>query len=165
MAERKPAKAGTQQSAKRTTTASGAKSAGFSAGEKAAMKERAAELKLEARMNKDREVGERALLDVVAKMPQPDRGIAERLHAMVTDMAPALMPKTWYGTPAWAQDGKVICFFKNAGKFKERYHTFGFDTAAKLDDGPMWVTSFALTELTAADEKKLAALVKKAARP
>lgn len=151
--------------AAKTSPASRAGSAGFSAEEKAAMKERAAELKLGARMNKNREVGERALLDVVAKMPQPDRGIAERLHAMVTATAPALMPKTWYGMPAWALDGKVICFFKNAGKFKERYHTFGFDTAANLDDGPMWVTSFALTELTATDEKKLAALVKKATRP
>ena len=160
-------KAATKTPAKpapKTSPASRAKSAGFSADEKEAMKERAAELKLEARMNKDREAGERALLDVVAKMTQPDRGIAERLHAMVRATAPSLMPKTWYGMPAWARDGNVICFFKNAGKFKERYHTFGFDTAAKLDDGAMWVTSFALTELTATEEKKLAALVKKAAR-
>jgi uncharacterized protein YdhG (YjbR/CyaY superfamily) len=151
--------------APKTSTANREKSAAFSADEKAAMKELLAERKREGRMNKDREVGERALLDVLAKMPQPDRGIAERLHAMVTVTAPALMPKTWYGMPAWARDGKVICFFKNAGKFKERYHTFGFDTAANLDGGSMWVTSFALTELTATDEKKLAALVKKAARP
>jgi uncharacterized protein YdhG (YjbR/CyaY superfamily) len=151
--------------APKTATASRDKSAAFSADEKAAMKELLAERRREGRMNKDREVGERALLDVLAKMPQPDRGIAERLHAMVMVTAPALMPKTWYGMPVWARDGKVICFFKNAGKFKERYHTFGFDTAANLDSGSMWVTSFALTELTATDEKKLAALVKKAARP
>ena len=147
-----------------TKPAARAKSETFSAEERAAMKDLAAERKLEERMNKDREVGERALLDAVAKMPQPDRRIAERIHAMVKATAPALMPKTWYGMPAWARDGKVICFFKNAAKFKERYHTFGFDTAANLDDGAMWPTSYALTDLTAADEKKIAALVKRAMR-
>ena len=128
------------------------------------MKERARELKAEARANQDREAGERDLLEKISEMPKPDRVMAERLHAIVTASAPDLSPKTWYGMPAYARDGKVVCFFKSADKFKSRYATFGFEESAKLDDGAMWPTSFALTELTAADEKKLAALVKKAAR-
>ena len=137
------------------------KSGGFSAEERAAMKERARELKAE----QNKAAGESELLAKIAEMPKADRALAERIHAIVKANAPALSPKTWYGMPAYANDdGKVVCFFKSAAKFKQRYATFGFEEAAKLDDGAMWVTSFALTELTAADEKKLAALVKKAAR-
>jgi uncharacterized protein YdhG (YjbR/CyaY superfamily) len=135
---------------------------GFTADERAAMRERARELKAEARAGKDREAGERDLLAKIAEMPESDRVMAERLHAIVTDTAPDLSPKTWYGMPAYARDGKVVCFFKSAHKFKERYATFGFNETANLDDGAMWATSFALTRLTAADEKKIAALVKKA---
>jgi uncharacterized protein YdhG (YjbR/CyaY superfamily) len=139
------------------------KRAGFSAEEKAAMKERARELKAEARAGKSRAAGERALLASIAEMPEPDRALGERLHAIVTSSAPDLMPKTWYGMPAYAnKDGKVVCFFRNAGKFKERYAMFGFNDVAKLDDGSMWPIAFALTELTAADEKRIGALVKKA---
>jgi uncharacterized protein YdhG (YjbR/CyaY superfamily) len=137
-------------------------SKGFTADERAAMRERARELKAEARASKDREAGERDLLAKIAEMPESDRVMGERLHAIVTDSAPDLMPMTWYGMPAYARDGKVVCFFKSAHKFKERYATFGFNEAANLDDGAMWATSFALTRLTAADEKKIAALVKKA---
>jgi uncharacterized protein YdhG (YjbR/CyaY superfamily) len=132
---------------------------GFSDEERAAMKERAKELKAEAR----RADGEKALLDKIAEMPEPDRAMAERLHAIVTATAPDLSPKTYYGMPAYAnKDGKVVCFFTPASKFKERYATFGFNADANLDDGTMWPTSFALTELTPAAEKKIAALVKKA---
>jgi uncharacterized protein YdhG (YjbR/CyaY superfamily) len=139
------------------------KRVGFSAEEKAAMKERARELKAEARAGKSRAAGERALLASIAEMPEPDRALGERLHAIVTSSAPDLMPKTWYGMPAYAnKDGKVVCFFRNAGKFKERYAMFGFNDVAKLDDGSMWPIAFALTELTAADEKRIGALVKKA---
>ena len=124
------------------------------------MKERAQELKAEAR----KEDGERALFAKVAEMPETDRAMAERLHALVTSSAPALAPKTWYGMPAYAnEDGKVVCFFQSADKFNSRYATFGFSDQAALDDGAMWPTSFALTELTAAAEAKLAALVKRAA--
>jgi len=132
--------------------------AGFTAEEKAAMKERAAELKKE-REGKD---GEADLLAAVAKMPQADRVMAERVHAIVKATAPDLTARTWYGMPAWAKDGKVVCFFQDAAKFKARYATLGFSDPAKLDDGNMWPTSFALKKLTAADEKKVAALVKKA---
>jgi uncharacterized protein YdhG (YjbR/CyaY superfamily) len=131
----------------------------FTAEERAAMKERARELKAA----KNREEGESDLLAKIAEMPKADRVMAERLHAIVTATAPDLAPKTWYGMPAYAKDDKVVCFFKSASKFKERYATFGFNEAANLDEGSMWPTSFALTELTAADEKKIAALVKKAA--
>jgi uncharacterized protein YdhG (YjbR/CyaY superfamily) len=134
----------------------------FTAEERAAMKERAKELKAEARMNKDRSEGERALLANVAEMPKADRTMAERIHAIVTANAPGLMPRTWYGMPAYARDGKVVCFFKAASKFKERYATFGFNDAANLDDGAMWPVVFGLKELKPADEKKLATLVKKA---
>jgi hypothetical protein len=127
------------------------------------MKERARELKAEARAGKSRASGERALLASIAEMDEPDRALGERLHAIVTSSAPDLVPKTWYGMPAYAnKDGKVVCFFRNAGKFKERYAMFGFNDLAKLDDGSMWPIAYALTELTAADEKRIGALVKKA---
>jgi uncharacterized protein YdhG (YjbR/CyaY superfamily) len=132
----------------------------FSAEERAAMKERARELKAA----KSKADGESELLAKIAEMPKADRVMAERLHAIVTASAPDLAPKTWYGMPAYAdKDGKIVCFFRNASKFKDRYATFGFNDAANLDEGSMWPTSYALTELTAADEKKIAALVKKAA--
>jgi uncharacterized protein YdhG (YjbR/CyaY superfamily) len=135
------------------------KSKGFSAEEKAAMKERAQELKAE----KSKADGEQILLAKVAQMKGKDRALAKRIHEIVTATAPALLPKTWYGMPAWAnEDGKVVCFFQDAAKFKSRYATFGFSDQANIDAGAMWPTSFALTELTAADEKKIAALVKKA---
>lgn len=151
------AKKATQKSAK-STTAAGKKSKGFTAEERAAMKERAQELKAEAR----KADGEKALLAKVAEMPEPDRVMAERLHAIVKANAPDLSPKTWYGMPAYARDGKVVCYFQSADKFDSRYATFGFNDTANLDDGAMWPTSFALKKLTAADEKKIAALVKKA---
>jgi uncharacterized protein YdhG (YjbR/CyaY superfamily) len=154
-----PAKA-TRKSAKSTTT-TGTASKGFSAEERAAMKERAKELRAEAA----RADGEKALLDKVAEMPASDRTMAKRIHEIVKANAPALSPKTWYGMPAYAnEDGKVVCFFTAADKFKERYATFGFNADANLDDGNMWPTAFALTKLTAAEEKKIAALVKKAVR-
>jgi uncharacterized protein YdhG (YjbR/CyaY superfamily) len=134
------------------------KSKGFSDEEKAAMKERAKELKAEA----NKAEGESAALAAIAALPEPDRSIAERLHAIIKDSAPSLSPKTWYGMPAYAnQDGKVICFFTPASKFKARYATFGFNDDAKLDEGAMWPTSFALKKLTAAEEARIAALVKK----
>jgi uncharacterized protein YdhG (YjbR/CyaY superfamily) len=139
-----------------------AKSEGFTAEEKAAMRERAKELKAEARRGKDRAAGESDLLAKIEEMPEADRDMATRLHAIVTKTAPDLMPKTWYGMPAYAADGKVVCFFQSAAKFGARYATFGFNDTAKLDDGAMWPTSFALKRLTAADEKKIAALVKRA---
>jgi hypothetical protein len=136
---------------------------GFSDEERAAMKERAKELKAEARANKDKADGESALLAKIAEMPEPDRSMAERLHAIIKASAPALSPKTWYGMPAYAnKDGKVICFFQSAQKFNARYATFGFSDVANLDEGAMWPTSFALKELTAADEARISALVKKA---
>ena len=160
MAEKKPAMKTTQGSAKRTTAAS--KSETFSAEERAAMKARAQELKAEARANKNKADGESDVLAKIAEMPEPDRAIAERLHAIIKASAPALSPKTWYGMPAYARDGKVVCFFQSAHKFKSRYSTLGFNDAANLDEGAMWPTSFALTKLTAADEKRIGALVKKA---
>ncbi len=132
---------------------------GFTDEERAAMKERAKELKAEGR----RADGEKALLAKIEELPEPDRAMAERLHAIITATAPDLSPKTWYGMPAYAnKDGKVVCFFTPASKFKERYATFGFNADANLDDGTIWPTSFALTELTPDAEKKIAALVKKA---
>jgi uncharacterized protein YdhG (YjbR/CyaY superfamily) len=139
------------------TTASTKRTEGFSDDERAAMKERAKEV-AEAR----KADGESALLEKIAEMPEPDRAMAERIHAIVTASAPTLAPKTWYGMPAYAKDGKVICFFQSAAKFKARYATFGFNDDANLDDGAMWPTSFALKELTAAEEERIAALVKKA---
>ena len=134
------------------------KSKGFTAEERAAMKERAQELKAEA----SKADGEKAVRAKIAEMPRADRAMAERLHAIVKDSAPALSPKTWYGMPAYAKDGKVVCFFQSADKFKSRYATFGFSDTANLDDGAMWPTSFALKKLSAADEAKIRALVKKA---
>ena len=152
---------GTQKSAK-STTATGKKSQGFTDEERAAMKERAQELKAAARADKDKAAGESAVLAKIAEMPQPDRGLGERLHAIITASAPALSPKTWYGMPAYAKEGKIVCFFQSAAKFKTRYATFGFMHDANLDDGGLWPTAFALKTLTAADEAKIAALVKKA---
>jgi uncharacterized protein YdhG (YjbR/CyaY superfamily) len=151
------AKKTTQRSAK-STAAGGKKSKGFTAEERAAMRERAQELKAEAR----KADGEKALLAKIAEMPKPDRALAERLHAIVKKNAPDLSPKTWYGMPAYAKDDKVVCFFQSADKFKSRYATLGFSDEANLDKGPMWPTTFALKELTATEEAKIAALVKKA---
>jgi uncharacterized protein YdhG (YjbR/CyaY superfamily) len=150
MAEKKPA------------TKSAGSSKGFSAEEKAAMRERARELKAEERAGRDRAAGEKALLEKIAEMETSDRAMAERLHEIVTASAPGLSPKTWYGMPAYAKDGKVVCFFQSAGKFNSRYATFGFSDEANLDDGAMWPTSFALKELTSADEARIGTLVKKA---
>src|SRR3990170_1312846 len=151
----------TQKSAK-STTAIGKTSKGFTDEEKAAMKARAQELKAEARADKDKADGESAVLAKIAGMPESDRVMAERLHALVKASAPDLAAKTWYGMPAYAKDGKVVCFFQSADKFKSRYATFGFSDEANLDEGAMWPTAFALTELTAADEARIGALVKKA---
>jgi uncharacterized protein YdhG (YjbR/CyaY superfamily) len=140
----------------------GNKSKGFTAEERAAMKARARELKAEERASKNRADGERDVLAAIAAMKEPDRVMAKRLHAIIEATAPALWPKTWYGMPAYAKDGKVVCFFKSAGKFNSRYATLGFEEAANLDEGAMWPTAFALTELTAADEAKIVTLVKKA---
>ena len=156
------AKKATQKSTKRTT-ATGKTSKGFTDEERAAMKERAQELKAEARRGADKAGGESDVLAKIAEMPEPDRAMAKRLHAIIKASAPALSPKTWYGMPAYAKDGKVVCFFQSAHRFKSRYATFGFNDAANLDKGAMWPTSFALKELTAAEEAKIGALVKKAA--
>lgn len=131
--------------------------------EKAAMRERAKELKAEARMSKDRAAGESAVVAEIAKMPEPDRSMAKRIHEIVKTNAPMLMPKTWYGMPAYANaDGKVVCFFKAASKYNMRYASFGFQEAAKIDDGNMWADDFAIVKLTPAEEKIITALVKKA---
>jgi uncharacterized protein YdhG (YjbR/CyaY superfamily) len=159
MAEKKTAKKTTQTSAKRTTAS---ESETFTAEERAAMKARAQELKAEARANKNREDGERDLLAAIAAMQGPDRAMAKRVHAIVTAAAPDLWPKTWYGMPAYAKNGKVVCFFQAAEKFNSRYSTFGFSDEANLDEGALWPTAFALKELTAAAEAKIGALVKKA---
>ena len=138
---------------------------GFTDEERDAMTERARELKAEARRGRsaDKPDGETAVLAKLAEMPEPDRALGERLHGVIKASAPALSPKLWYGMPAYAKDGKVVCFFQSADKFKSRYATFGFDVAANLDEGTMWPVAFALTALTAADEARIAALVKKAA--
>jgi uncharacterized protein YdhG (YjbR/CyaY superfamily) len=139
------------------------KSKGFTDEERAAMRERAQELKAEARANKMKAEGESDLLAKIAEMPEPDRAMAERLHEIVKASAPALSPKTWYGMPAYAnKDGKVVCFFQSAQKFNSRYATFSFSDKANLDEGAMWPTSFALKELTVAEEARIGALVKKA---
>ena len=136
---------------------------GFTAEERAAMRERAKELKAEARANKKKAEGENDLLAKIAEMREPDRAMAERLHEIVKAKAPALSPKTWYGMPAYAnEDGKVVCYFQGAQKFGSRYATLGFNDAANLDEGAMWPTSFALKELSAAEEAKIGALVKRA---
>jgi uncharacterized protein YdhG (YjbR/CyaY superfamily) len=155
------AKKATQKSTKRTT---GKASKGFTDEERGAMKERAQELKAEARRSPrtGKADGESVVLEKIAEMPKPDRVMAKRLHAIVKASAPALSPRTWYGMPAYAKEGKVVCFFQSASKFKSRYATFGFNDSANLDEGAMWPTSFALKELTAAEEAKIAALVKKA---
>jgi hypothetical protein len=158
MAEKKPAGKAPQK------TASSGKAGGFTAEERAAMKARAKEMKAEARANRNRADGERDVLAAIAAMKGSDRAMAERLHAIVTASAPDLWPKTWYGMPAYAKDGKVVCFFQSAQKFNARYASFGFNDTANLDAGTMWPVAFALKELTAADEKKISALVKKAVR-
>ena len=159
MAAKKPAKKGAQKSAK-STTATGKASKGFTDEERAAMRERAQELKASARGGKADD--ESAVLEKIAAMPGPDRTMGERLHAIIKASAPWLSPKLWYGMPAYAKDGNVVCFFQNAQKFKTRYSTLGFSDKAALDEGQMWPTSFALKELTASDEAKIGALVKKA---
>jgi uncharacterized protein YdhG (YjbR/CyaY superfamily) len=155
------AKRATQKSAKRTT---GKASSGFTNEERLAMKERAQELKAGARRGRrvGKADGESDVLAKIAEMPERDRAMAERLHAIVKASAPSLSPRTWYGMPAYDKDGKVICFFQSASKFKSRYATFGFNDTANLDEGAMWPTSFALKELTAAVEAKIGKLVKKA---
>ena len=149
----------TTKSAQRTETS---KEGGFTADEKAAMRERAREAKAEARRGSDRAAGEKDLLAKIAQMPDADRVMAEKFHAIVTATAPDLAPKTWYGMPAYARDGKLICFFQAAAKFKARYATFGFEENANLDDGDMWPTSFALRKLGPAEEARIVELVKKA---
>jgi uncharacterized protein YdhG (YjbR/CyaY superfamily) len=156
MAERKPTRKRTKRSANGTT---GRASTGFTDEERAAMRERAKEVRRAGRAD-----GESDVLAKIAEMPERDRAMAERLHAIVKASAPALIPRTWYGMPAYAKDGKVVCFFQSAQKFKSRYATFGFSDKANLDQGAMWPTSFALRELTAAEEKKISSLVKKALR-
>jgi len=151
----------TTKKAAKSATAGGGKYEGFTDEERGAMKERAKELKAEARRGAKAD-GESEVLAKIAELPEPDRGIAERLHAIVKANAPALSPRLWYGMPAYAKGGKMVCFFQSAEKFKSRYATFGFSDEASLDEGAMWPTSFALTKLTAADEKKIGALVKKA---
>jgi uncharacterized protein YdhG (YjbR/CyaY superfamily) len=161
MAERKSAKKAAQQSAKRTT---GEASKGFTDEERAAMRERVKELKAAGRRGPraGKADGESDVLAKIAEMPEPDRAMAERLHAIVKASAPALSPRTWYGMPAYAKEGKVVCFFQSAQKFKTRYATFGFSDKANLDEGAMWPTSFALKTLTATEEKKIGALLRKA---
>jgi len=151
---------------KGSSKSKGQTSKGFTDEERAAMKDRAQELKAEARRGssakKDEADGESDVLSKIAALPEPDRAMAKRLHAIVKASAPALSPKTWYGMPAYAKDGNVVCFFQSAQKFKTRYATFGFSDKANLDEGAMWPTAFALTQLTAADEARIGALVKKA---
>jgi uncharacterized protein YdhG (YjbR/CyaY superfamily) len=153
----------TQKSAK-SKTAIDEPSERWTDEERAAMRERAKEMKAGARRGKraDKADGESEVLAKIAEMPQADRAMAERIHALVKASAPDLAPRTWYGMPAYAKDGKVVCFFTPAAKFKERYATFGFNATANLDEGNMWPTSWALTKLTAADEASIGALVKKA---
>jgi len=139
------------------------KSGGFSDEERAAMKEHVQEMKKAARRGADKVDGENEVLAKIAEMPEPDRTMGERIHAIVKASAPELSPRLWYGMPAYSKDGNVLCFFQNAGKFKTRYSTFGFSDKAKLDEGAMWPTGFALERLTAAEEERIAALVKKAA--
>jgi uncharacterized protein YdhG (YjbR/CyaY superfamily) len=155
MAQKKTAKKSSRTS-RRTSTSS----KGFTAEERAAMRERARELKAEAA----KADGEKALMEKIGEMTGKDREMADRVHSIVMAAAPELMPKTWYGMPAYAKDGKILCFFQAASKFDSRYATFGFSDEAKLDQGPMWATSWALTDITPAEEKTIAALVKKAAR-
>ena len=148
--------------ARESTTTTSKKSTGFTDEEKAAMKARAQELKAEARADKDKAEGESAVLAAIAAMKEPDRAMAKQLHAIIKASAPALSPKTWYGMPAYAKDGKVVCFFQSVQKFNTRYATFGFQHDANLDEGEMWPVAFALKKLTAAEEARISALVKKA---
>jgi uncharacterized protein YdhG (YjbR/CyaY superfamily) len=159
----KPAKKRAQKSSK-STTATGKKSKGFTDEERVAMRERLQELKTDARRGRraDKAEGESTVLAKIAALPQPDRAMGEWLHAIIKANAPALSPKTWYGMPAYAKDGNVVCFFQSAQKFKTRYATLGFSDNANLDEGHMWPTAFALKELTAAEEARIGALVKKA---
>jgi uncharacterized protein YdhG (YjbR/CyaY superfamily) len=157
VADKKRAKKGTRRPAKKTT---GKASEGFTDEERAAMKERAQELKASARRGKAD--GESDVLAKIAEMPEPDRAMAKRLHEIVKDSAPALSPRTWYGMPAYAKDDKVVCFFQSAHKFKSRYATVGFSDRANLDEGAMWPTSFALKELAAAEEARIGTLLEKA---
>ncbi|MDQ6689339.1 MAG: DUF1801 domain-containing protein [Gemmatimonadota bacterium] len=159
MAEKKPAKRDSPKSAK-SATAIGKGSKGFTDEERAAMRERAQELKAAARAGKAGD--ESAVLAKIAAMPAPDRTMGERLHAIIKTSTPGLSPKLWYGMPAYAKDGKVVCFFQGAQKFKTRYATLGFTDQATLDEGHMWPTAFALRELTPADESRIGALVKRA---
>jgi uncharacterized protein YdhG (YjbR/CyaY superfamily) len=163
MAERKPGTKATQKSAK-STTAIKKTSKGFTDEERGAMKERVQELKAAALRGPraDKADGESDVLAKIAEMPKPDRAMAERLHAVIKASAPALSPRLWYGMPAYAKDGKVVCFFQSGQKFKTRYATLGFSDQANLDEGAMWPSAFALTELTAAEEARIGALVKKA---
>ena len=161
MVERKPATKARQKSAK-SAAGINKKSGGFTDDERAAMKARAQELKAEARGKKSRADGEREVLAAIAAMKEPDRAMAKRLHAIIEASAPVLSPKTWYGMPAYAKDGKVVCFFQSAQKFGARYATLGFGDAANLDKGALWPVAFALKELTAAEEAKIGALVKRA---
>lgn len=159
MAPTKTSTKSTQKPAKRTS-ANGTLSTGFSAEEKAAARERVRELKAEAA----KADGKTELLAAIARMQEPDRAIARKVHALITAAAPALTPKTWYGMPAYTKDGNVICYFQNAGKFKVRYQTLGFSDKAKIDEGAMWPIQYALSKLTATEEAKITALVKKAVR-
>ncbi len=163
MAERKSAKKGTRESAE-STSAIGKTSEGFSDQERSAMRERHQELREAARRGPrtDKAAGEPDVLAKIAEMPEPDRSMAERLHAIIKASAPALSPKTWYGMPAYAKDGKVVCFFQSAQKFKTRYATLGFSDEANLDEGALWATAFALKQLNPVEEARIAALVKKA---
>jgi uncharacterized protein YdhG (YjbR/CyaY superfamily) len=156
-----PEKKDTQESAKSSDVIN-KKSKGFTDEERAAMKERAKELKVEARANKNQAEGESDVLARIAELPEPERAMAMRLHEIIKASAPVLSPKTWYGMPAYARDGKIVCFFQSAQKFNTRYATLGFSDTANLDEGAIWPTSFALMELTAAEEVRIIALVKKA---
>jgi len=147
----------------KSAAVSGEVSEGFTDEERAAMRERAKEAKAEERANKDRAEGESDVLAKIAEMPEPERAMAKRLHEIITASAPVLAPKTWYGMPAYAKDGKIVCFFQSAQKFNTRYATLGFNDTANLDDGAMWPTAFALKELTAAEEARISELVKRAA--
>ena len=152
---------GRQKSAK-STTAMNKQSKGFTDEERAAMKARAQELKAEGRANKNKADGERAVLATLAQMPETDRALGERLHAIIRASAPSLVPRLWYGMPAYSREGKIVCFFQGASKFKTRYATLGFMHEAKLDEGAMWATAFALKGLTATEEARISALVRKA---
>ena len=156
-----PAKKGAQKPTKGTTS-TGIRVKGFTGEERAAMKERAQELKAEARANKDKAAGENDVLAKIKEMSEPERAIAKRLHEIIKASTPVLSPKTWYGMPAYAKDGKVVCFFQSAQKFNTRYATLGFSDQANLDEGNMWSVAFALKKLSAAEEARISALVKKA---